>query len=327
MSRIYYQSNRNGDRRRSKAVLVGASSLLALMLAGAASAAERGADAAMVTAAALAAPAAEQDAPAQSSDATTVGEVIVTGLRGSLQRNLDIKRNAAGVVDAISAEDIGKFPDSNVAASLQRLPGVSIQRAGARGEPQGITVRGFAGDFNETLYDGRRISTASGGRSVDFSTVGADFVGGLQVLKTPDVSLSSSSIGATVNVQFPKPFDRPGRRMAFTASGSMQDDAGKVVPTLGALFSDTFADDRFGVLVDAMYTRHDTQTNRVFVSGWPGGYYAPCQLTPTCTKEQLAPANKTILGWFEQQAAPPRSTPRMSGSTAASPCNGTRPKA
>src|SRR3546814_5553450 len=101
-------------------------------------------------------------------------------------------RNAAGVVDAISSEDIGKFPDSNVAASLQRLPGVSIQRSGARGEPQGITVRGFGGDFNETLYDGRRISTATGGRSVDFSTVGADFVGTLSVLKTPDVSLSAS---------------------------------------------------------------------------------------------------------------------------------------
>src|SRR3546814_4696772 len=77
--------------------------------------------------------------------------------------------------------------------------GVSIQRSGARGEPQGITVRGFGGDFNETLYDGRRISTATGGRSVDFSTVGADFVGTLSVLKTPDVSLSASSIGATVN--------------------------------------------------------------------------------------------------------------------------------
>lgn len=302
MSRTYYQSNRNANQRGSRTALIGASSLLALMLAGAASAAEQGSEAAIVTAAALAAPAAQQDAPAQSSDeASVVEEVLVTGLRGSLQRNLDIKRNSAGVVDAISAEDIGKFPDSNVAASLQRLPGVSIQRSGARGEPQGITVRGFSGDFNETLYDGRRISTASGGRSVDFSTVGADFVGGLSVLKTPDVTLSSSSIGATVNVQFPKPFDQPGRRMAFTASGSMQDDAGKVVPTIGALFSDTFADDKFGVLVDAMYTRHDTQTNRVFVSGWPGGYYAPCQLTPTCTPEQLAPANKTILGWFQQQ--------------------------
>ncbi|WP_454715567.1 TonB-dependent receptor [Caulobacter segnis] len=297
MSRIYYQSNRG---RASKVVLASASSVLALMLGGVASAAEHGHDAAIATAAALAAPAAEQAATAQGSDPSVVEEVIVTGLRGSLQRNLDIKRNAAGVVDAISAEDIGKFPDSNVAASLQRLPGVSIQRSGARGEPQGITVRGFGGDFNETLYDGRRISTATGGRSVDFSTVGADFVGGLSVLKTPDVSLSSSSIGATVNVAFPKPFDHPGRRMALSASASVQDDAGKFVPTVGALFSDTFADNKFGVLVDAMYTRHDTQTNRVYVSGWPGGYYAPCQLTATCTPAQLS--TKSVLGWFEQQA-------------------------
>ncbi|KQY28064.1 TonB-dependent receptor [Caulobacter sp. Root487D2Y] len=293
------QSNSGARSRASKAALVGASSVMVLALCGAASAAER--EEPIITAAAVAAPAAEQaSAPRPNNETTTVDEVIVTGLRGSLQRNLDIKRTSAGVVDAISAEDIGKFPDSNVAASLQRLPGVSIQRAGARGEPQGITVRGFGGDFNETLYDGRRISTATGGRSVDFSTVGADFVGGLSVLKTPDVTLSSSSIGATVNVAFPKPFDHPGRRMAVTASGSLQDDAGKVVPTVGALFSDTFADNKFGVLADVMYTRHDTQTNRVYVSGWPGGRYAPCQLTAACTSAELA--NKTVVGWFEQQA-------------------------
>uniref|UniRef100_B0SVR6 TonB-dependent receptor n=1 Tax=Caulobacter sp. (strain K31) TaxID=366602 RepID=B0SVR6_CAUSK len=296
---LIYQSNAPTIQRASKAALVGASSFLALALCGAANAADRPAEEPITTAAAVAAPTGEQASEPKSSGGTVVEEVVVTGLRGSLQRNLDIKRTSPGVVDAISAEDIGKFPDSNVAASLQRLPGVSIQRAGARGEPQGITVRGFGGDFNETLYDGRRISTATGGRSVDFSTVGADFVGGLSVLKTPDVTLSSSSIGATVNVAFPKPFDHPGRRMAFTASGSLQDDAGKVAPTVGALFSDTFADNRFGILVDAMYTRHDTQTNRVYVSGWPGGRYAPCQLTPTCTPTRLA--DKSIVGWFEQQ--------------------------
>jgi iron complex outermembrane recepter protein len=297
MKKVGFTNQSNATRQRaSKAALVGASSLLTLALCGVANAAEEP----MATAATVSAPAAEPAAAPQANDSNVIDELVVTGLRGSLQRNLDIKRSSAGVVDAISAEDIGKFPDSNVAASLQRLPGVSIQRAGARGEPQGITVRGFGGDFNETLYDGRRISTATGGRSVDFSTVGADFIGGLSVLKTPDVTLSSSSIGATVNVAFPKPFDRPGRRVAFTASGSLQDDAGKVVPTVGALFSDTFADNTIGVLVDAMYTRHDTQTNRVYVSGWPGGRYAPCQLTPTCTPAELT--NKTLVGWFEQQA-------------------------
>ncbi|WP_281821176.1 TonB-dependent receptor [Sphingobium sp. BS19] len=264
-----------------------------------------------VTMSAHAQQAADQAADQASAAELPAGDtdIIVTGIRGSLQRNLDIKRSSAGVVDVISSEDIGKFPDSNVAASLQRLPGVSINRSGSRGEPDGITVRGFGGDFNETLIDGRRISTATGGRSVDFSSVGADFVGQLAVLKTPDVSLSSSSIGATVNISYPKPFDSPGTRVAFSASGSVQDDAGKIVPTVGALFSKTFADDTLGILVDGIYTRRDTQVNRVYVSGWQGGLFAPCQLAgsaaATCAPSDdvtSTPSNrKSVVGWYGQQ--------------------------
>jgi iron complex outermembrane receptor protein len=241
-------------------------------------------------------------------------DIIVTGLRGSLQRNLDLKRTSSGVVDVISAEDIGKFPDSNVAAALQRLPGVSIQRSGSRGEPTGITVRGFGGDFNTTLYDGRRISTATGGRQIDFSTVGVDFIGQLSVLKTPDVSLSSSSIGATVDIQFPKPFDHPGFRVAATGSGSIQERAGRIVPTAGLLISDTTDDETFGVLADVIYTRRDTDTNRVYVSGWPGGNFAPCQLTGNAGAGACSPTSDTasagyanpnnrqnLPGWFPQQ--------------------------
>jgi iron complex outermembrane recepter protein len=267
--------------RKKKAIaLAGGSSLLALSIA-------------------LPQVAQAQTAPAGNTE--ELEEVVVTGLIGSLQRNLDMKRQAAGVVDVISAEDIGKFPDSNVAASLQRVPGVSIQRAGTRGEPEGITVRGFGGDFNETLYDGRRVSTAAGGRSVDFSTVGADFVGSLTVMKTPDVSLSSSSIGATINVAFPKPFDSPGTRFVASAGASQQQEAGSLQPNGGLLFSTTFADDTMGFLANAMYTKRDTDTNRVFVSGWEGGRFAPCQLTAVCNPGELDDADKTIVGWWQQQ--------------------------
>jgi TonB-dependent receptor len=266
----------------TKSALAGASSLLAL---------------------AVTTPAAAQESSSSNTQGSgeKLEEVVVTGLRISLQRNLDIKRESIGVVDAISAEDIGKFPDSNVAASLQRIPGVSIQRNGMRGEPTGITVRGFGGDFNETLFDGRRISTASGGRSVDFSTVGADFVGGLQVMKTPDITLSSSSIGATVNVQFPKPLDRPGLRFVASAAASQQDESNDTRPTVGMLFSDTFADDTLGILIDGIYTDHTTATNRDFVSGWEGGRFAPCQLTAACTGTQNDAVNHTIVGWWQQQ--------------------------
>src|SRR3546814_10877525 len=87
------------------------------------------------------------------------------------------------------------------------------------------------------------------------------------LLKTPDVSLSASSIGATVNVELPKPFDHPGMRIAVTGSGSLQEGAAKIAPSIGALFSDTFANDTVGILFDAIYMLHDTQTNRVYVSG------------------------------------------------------------
>ncbi len=262
----------------------------------------------------ISAPAAAQDTGSDADNESAAAEatdntIIVTGIRGSLQRNLDAKRNAPGVVDVISSEEIGNFPDSNVAASLQRLPGVSIQRDGARGEANGVTIRGFGGDFNETLVDGRRLSTATGGRSIDFSTVGSDFIGALSVYKTPDVTVAANSIGATIDISYPKPLDRPGFHVAASVSGSLQEESGKVVPTGGVLISNTFADDRFGILANVIYTRHDTETNNVFVHGFPGGYYAPCQLAgstaATCapTDDATAPADqrRTVVGFFEQQ--------------------------
>jgi len=257
---------------------------------------------------AVAAPVAAQTTTTTANTAPDApAEVVITGIRGSLQRNLDIKRNAPGVVDAISAEDIGKFPDSNVASALQRLPGVSIQRSGARGEATGVSIRGFGGGFVDTLYDGRHISTATGGRNVDFSTVGADFVGRLSVYKTPDVELSTSSIGGTIDVQFPKPFDRPGLHVAASASGSYQDRSKKVVPTGGALISDTFADDTIGVLADLAYSRHDTTANHVFIPGWVGqkgtnlGLFK-CQLTAVCNPGDQVDANRTgQANWVPQQ--------------------------
>jgi len=279
------------NARSKKPILIAATSMLALSVA---------------------APVFAQNATPTTTTAASADsaeEVVVTGIRGSLQRNLDIKRTAPGVVDAISAEDIGKFPDSNVASALQRLPGVSIQRSGARGEATGVSIRGFGGDFVDTLYDGRHISTATGGRGVDFTTVGADFVGRLSVYKTPDVELSTSSIGGTIDVQFPKPFDRPGFHASATASGALQSRDKNVEPTGGVLLSDTFADDTIGVLADVAYTRHDTKSNHVFIPGWIGqkgsdgtlGLYK-CQLTAVCNPGDQVNANRTgHANWVPQQ--------------------------
>ncbi|HYJ35730.1 MAG TPA: TonB-dependent receptor plug domain-containing protein, partial [Rhizomicrobium sp.] len=164
-----------------------------------------------------AAPASAQQTAANND----VESVTVTGLISSLQKNLDIKRDATGLVDAISAEDVGKFPDVDIAAALQHVPGVTISRgatsmggvATSTGNATQITIRGLGPQFVETLYDGRKISSATG-RTFDFSAVGADFVSQVDVMKSPDATLSSGAIGGTVNIKFPTPFDHPGLQIA-----------------------------------------------------------------------------------------------------------------
>src|SRR5690606_39978892 len=101
-------------------------------------------------------------------------------------------------------------------------------------------------------------SIATGGRAIDFSTVGADFIGAISVYKTPDVTFAANSIGAIIDIAYPKPFDRPGFHIAATASGSIQEQAGKIVHTGGLLANNNSADEPFGVLAHAIYPRHDS---------------------------------------------------------------------
>ena len=163
---------------------------------------------------ALSTPSHAADAAAPSDE---MAEITVTGIRASLQKSMDIKKSSDGIVDAISAEDIGKFPDANLADAMERIPGVTVSRSsvllgGVGGASTGagtqITVRGFGPQFNETLFDGRQVPTSLGNRGFDFGSIGSDFVGQVDVLKTPDASLSSGAIGATINIKYPKPFDQ-----------------------------------------------------------------------------------------------------------------------
>jgi len=240
--------------------------------------------------------------------------VVITGIKASLQKSLDVKQKAIGVVDAISAEDIGQFPDANLAEAIQRIPGVTVARGAASvggvpvttGDATQITVRGFGPTFNETLFDGRQIASPSGtqvqgapglDRGFDFSSVGSNFVSEVDVLKTPDATLSSGAIGASVNIKFPKPFDSPGLKLAATGSASDSINDGQVTPTGGLLFSNTFADNTFGILAFADYSEHETKTNHINSQGWEGFLLAPSQLLD-------APAGASKVGslpsWYIQ---------------------------
>ena len=254
--------------------------------------------------------------PAAAQDADQSMEtVVVTGLRGSLQKDLDIKRDSLGLVDAISAEDIGKFPDSNLAAAMQRIPGVSISRASnmgysttgastqptTTGDATSITVRGFGPNFNDTLYDGRTISTAVGSRAFDFSAVSSDFVQEIDILKSPDATLSAGALGATINVKFPKPLDHPGLKFVASASTTYSPEDGHPTPNGDVLFSDTFANDTFGILADVAFTDTKTLANHDSTQGWEGTHLDPCQLAGATTAcgATLTP-NTAVNNWYLQ---------------------------
>ncbi|MEM6483585.1 MAG: TonB-dependent receptor [Pseudomonadota bacterium] len=213
---------------------------------------------------------------AQEQD-SVIEEVVVVGIRGSLQSALDTKRNAVGIVDAISAEDIGKFPDTNLAESLQRVTGVSIDRANNEGNK--VTVRGFGPEFNLVTLNGRQMPSASSldsagiPRSFNFREIAAESVSGVEVYKTGRSNIFSGGIGATINMRSARPFDFPGFKSAISAKGVFDtsvEEGSTVTPEISGLISQTFADGKFGILFSASIADRDSRQDRVGtqLGGW-----------------------------------------------------------
>ncbi len=200
---------------------------------------------------------------------TVLEEVVVTGIRGSLTRAMDIKRDAVGVVDSISAEDLGKFPDLNVAESLQRVTGVAIDRTG--GEGQQITVRGLGPQFNTVLVNGRQLATDSPGREFNFDVLSADMISGASVYKSGNATLQEGAIGATVNVTTNRPFDQMGFRAVGSLKGMYETLSEETRPSGSILVSNTFMDDKFGILLSASHEERQVQINRIETAGWRPG--------------------------------------------------------
>jgi len=200
---------------------------------------------------------------AQDTGDGTVEEVLVTGsFRDSLANAMNIKKNQSGFVDAIVASDIAEFPDNNLAESLQRLPGVAIQRSG--GEGRGITVRGLGPAFTTVRLNGMEtISTTGGtdavggnnrGRGFDFNTFSSDLFSSLTVRKTNSAEVQEGSLGATVDLKAAQPFDYDD--FVFTASGQLgyNDLSEEEDPGASFLVSNIFADGKFGALFSLSYS-------------------------------------------------------------------------
>ena len=212
------------------------------------------------------------------ADDHSIEEVVVTGIRGSLERAMDTKRDASGVVDAISAEDIGKFPDTNLAESLQRISGVSINRV--NGEGSEVTVRGFGGGFNLVTLNGRQMPSANVGtitgnpldqgasgtsRSFDFSNLASEGVRGLQVYKTGRAAVATGGIGATVNIETVRPLESAGTQASIGVKAMKDTSGDDVTPEVSGLYSWTNDDATLGVSVFGSFQERDSGSRHASV--------------------------------------------------------------
>jgi len=222
--------------------------------------------------------------------AAAADDIVVTGVRASLERSIAIKRNSTGIVDAISAEDIGKFPDTNLAESLQRITGVSIDRVNGQGAQ--VTVRGFGPSFNLVTLNGRTLASSYaqtvGGdesadgtvgvtRSFDFSNLASEGVKTLEVYKTGRAAVPSGGIGATINVVTRRPLDARdpgfngsvGAKLNYDTSASDCVDCGSVVtPEFTGLGSWSNPDQTFGISLFGSYQQRHFSTVSATSNGW-----------------------------------------------------------
>ncbi len=186
--------------------------------------------------------------------AEQIEEIVVVGIKASVKQALDIKREAASFVDAISSEDVGKLPDQNVAEALQRVPGVAIERS--RGEGNFVSIRGLGPQFTRATLNGRTIATSETGRQFNFDVLAAEAVDGIDVHKSPTASLEEGGIGGTVDIKTVRPLDI-GSKAAFSASGYYNDLSEEATPRVSGLYSWTSDDDTFGVMVSGAFSERD----------------------------------------------------------------------
>ena len=189
-----------------------------------------------------------------------VESVTVSGFKASLERSLDDKRNNVGSTDTILAEDIAKFPDTNLSESIQRIPGVALSRAG--GEGRQIAVRGLSPLFTTTEINGMETIANSGnnvGRSFDFNVFDSDLFSGITVNKTAAANLHEGALGAVIQLSTPHPFDHQGFTLVSSGTGSYNTQRGAFNKRASGLISDTFMNGTLGVLFAAAYQQRKVQ--------------------------------------------------------------------
>ncbi len=216
-------------------------------------------------------------------DARTLDTVVVQGIRGSLTSSMNLKRDSQGVVDGIVAEDIGRFPDTNLAEALQRISGVSIDRS--LGEGARVTVRGIGPDYNMVMLNGRQMPASSNGngagvsnsRAFDFANLASEAISSVEVYKTSRAAIPPGGIGATINIRTARPLESEPvinvgmKAVHDTSNGNVPDSlqGSDITPEISGIFSQRYFDGTFGVALTGSYQERDFGFSQVGVpNGW-----------------------------------------------------------
>ncbi len=216
------------------------------------------------------------DETTKSAEEESIEVIEVTGVLSSLKEAQEIKKMSNNIIDALVAEDIGKFPDSNVAEAMQRIPGVSVTRT--NGEGQQVVVRGLTGDYNVTTINGRHIASEAINRDFNYDLIASELVGGIQVNKTQRASLPEGGIGAVINIDTLKPLDI-GNVISGSLEAYQNERQGDVSPQASFLISKTFADDEFGVLFSMTQSERKTRFDS-HSAQWGWGIHKANEIMP-----------------------------------------------
>ncbi|CAN7325492.1 TonB-dependent receptor [Massilia sp. LjRoot122] len=211
------------------------------------------------------------DAPVEKqAEADAAATVVVTGYRYAIEKSLDQKRNANSIVEVITAEDVGKFPDKNVADALQRVPGVVVSRSG--GEGKNVSVRGLSSELTLTQLNGNYVATAESNgdptRSFNYMLMPSNMLSSAELYKTPEARLDEGGIGGTVILRTRRPLDVESGSGFINAEGTWADTTKKADGQLSGQYAWHDESKRFGVLVGLTKQKRTTRTMGASTENW-----------------------------------------------------------
>lgn len=226
--------------------------------------------------------------PTPQADDNTVEALVVTGIRAGIENSINIKKNETSIVEAVSAEDIGKLPDVSIAESIARLPGLAAQRV--NGRAQVISIRGLAPDFTTTLLNGRQQASSGDNRAVEFDQYPSELLSSVVIYKTPDAQVSGMGLSGTADLRTVRPLAYGKRAVAVnirgekTAGKKLNDDVDNWGGRYSVSYINQFADDTFGVALGYARLNSPSQVKHYKAYGYEAFGFA---VTPDSADDAL----------------------------------------